>query len=65
MVNEQDILELGIRTAFWLAAASDDPKFMLASHKLHERGPQPRMVEGSGFNPSRKHGVAQPPRPSR
>ena len=51
MVNEQDILELGIRTAFWLAAASDDPKFMLASHKLHERGPRPRISPRSPYAP--------------
>jgi hypothetical protein len=37
MIREDDITELGFRTAAWLAVAADDPAFMLAGLALRER----------------------------
>ena|SRR5690348_5555856 len=41
--TEHDILELGTRAAFWLAAAHGDPTFMLAMHQLLAAPPRKRM----------------------
>lgn len=44
MMNEHDITELGTRTAHWLAAAHDDPQFMLAGLILRSRPPRRRVT---------------------
>jgi len=41
--TEHEILELGTRAAFWLAAADSDPTFMLAMHKLLAAPPRKKM----------------------
>jgi hypothetical protein len=41
--TEHEILELGTRAAFWLAAADGDPAFMLAMHQLLAAPPRKRM----------------------
>jgi hypothetical protein len=45
-VREDDILELGSRTAAWLAAGAGKPEFMLAGLILRSRPPRPRVSLG-------------------
>jgi len=46
MIAEMDVLELGMRAAAWLAAAADQPGFMLAGHILRARPPRRRIRTG-------------------